>query len=50
MHLICPLLVPYFLLGILAVPREIGNIAYAKFLGGNKAHYGKCGSGVFKER
>ena len=37
-----------------AVPREIENNAYAKFGGGgggggagaNKAHYGKCASGV----
>ena len=50
MHLICSLFVPYFLLGIIAVPREIENIAYANFLGKNKAHYGKCGSGVYKER
>ena len=50
MHRICPLSVSYFLLGIIAVPREIENIAYAKFLGENKAHYGKCGSGVYKER
>ena len=33
MHLICPLFVPYFLLGIIAVPREIENTAYAKFWG-----------------
>ena len=47
MHLICPLFVPYFLI---AVPREIENIAYAIFWGENKAHNGKCGSGVYKER
>ena len=31
-----------FLLGITAVPREIGNNVYAKFWGANKVHYGKC--------
>ena len=40
------------LLGITAVPRETENNAYAKFEGGvgggaNKAHYGKCASGVW---
>ena len=36
-----------FLLGITAVPREIGKEAYAKFLGGKlKVHYGSCASGV----
>ena len=38
------------LLGITVIPREIENNAYAKFEGGggaNKAHYGKCASGVW---
>ena len=45
MHLICPpkfciTFVFHFLLGITAVPREIGNNAYAKFWEGNTVHYG----------
>ena len=39
-----------FLLGITAVPREIENNAYAKFLGANKVRYGKCGSGVLDDQ
>ena len=35
-----------FLLGLTAVPREIEYTAHAKFLGANKVHYGKCGSGL----
>ena len=38
-----------FLLGITAVPREIGNSAYAKFWGAKKVHCGKCGSGAQHE-
>ena len=34
-----------FLLGIIAVPREIENNANAKFYGGNKVHFGRCTSG-----
>ena len=33
-----------FLLAITAVPREIENYAYAKFLEANKVHYGRCAS------
>ena len=33
------------ILGITAVPREIENNAYAKCLGLNKVHYGRCASG-----
>ena len=35
-----------FFLGIIAVPKQIENNAYAKFWGANKVHYGKCGSGI----
>ena len=57
MHLICPPpaapkkkknlqnLCFSFFLGITAVPREIENNAYAKCLGLNKMHYGRCVSG-----
>ena len=55
MHLICPnppsptqilhTLCFSFILGITAVPREIENYAYAKFLEANKVHYGRCASG-----
>ena len=36
-----------FLLGIIAIPREIENNAYAKFWGTNKVHYRRCASGVW---
>ena len=36
-----------FLLGITAVPREIGNNAYAKFWGVNKVHYERGASGEY---
>ena len=39
-----------FLLGITAVLRKIENNAYAKLLGANKVHYGRCVSGVLRER
>ena len=58
MHLICPnppfptqilhTLCFSFLLGITAVPREIENYAYAKFLEANKVHYGRCASGELR--
>ena len=35
-----------FLLGIIVVPREIENNAYAKSWGANKVHYGRSASGV----
>ena len=52
MHFICPEKILHnlcfsFLLGITAVPREIENSAYAKFLRANKVHFGKCGSFSF---
>ena len=37
-----------FLLGVTAVPREIENYAYAKFLEANKVHYGRCASGELR--
>ena len=37
-------------LGITAVPREIENNAYAKFLRANKVHYGRCASGVWPRK
>ena len=39
-----------FLLGIIAIPREIENNAYAKFWGANKVHYGGCASGKYWKR
>ena len=36
-----------FLLGIIVVPREIENNAYAKSWGANKVHYGTSASGVW---
>ena len=36
------------LLGVSAVPREIKNNAYAKFLGANKVYYGRCANGEFQ--
>ena len=56
MHLICPPpqilhnLCFSFLLGITAVLREIEKQCLCKISGGNKVHYGKCGSGVYRTR
>ena len=57
MHLICPnppsptqilhTLCFSFILGITAVPREIENYAYAKFLEANKVH-SRCASGELR--
>ena len=33
---------------ITVVPRKIENIAYAKFWGANKVHYGRCRSVSYK--
>ena len=36
-----------FLLGVTVVPREIADNTYAKIVGANKVHYGRCASGVY---
>ena len=50
MHLICPPKILdkhsfQFLLGRLQYPGEMKNKGYAKVLGANKVHYGRCASG-----
>ena len=55
MHLICP---PKFCItfvfhfsGVLQPSQEkLKNNAYAKFLGANKVHYGKCGNALYRTR
>ena len=57
MHLICQPKILHNLsfsfllrLSITAIPREIENNTYAKFLGRNKGHYGRCASGEWEEK